>query len=111
MTPAYSYRARVLRVIDADTYDVEVDAGFRVFARMPLRLAGVDAPERGTPDGERATALIRDTLGPLPVDVVVQTYKPTDSFGRYLAKVFLPADGLELGDHLIAHGLAVPFRR
>lgn len=105
MTPAYSYAARVLRVIDADTYDVEVDVGFRLTTRLPLRLAFVDAPEARTAAGDAATAWVRELFGTLPRPVVVRTYKPTDSFGRYLAELFLP-DGRSLADELLAAGHA-----
>jgi endonuclease YncB( thermonuclease family) len=54
LAPVYRYRARCLRIIDADTLDVEVDLGFRCHVRTPLRLLGVNAPERNTEPGRRA---------------------------------------------------------
>ena len=61
--PNYTYYAQVMRVIDADTYDTEIDVGFRMFARLPLRVAHIDAPEAYTPEGKHATA--RELLGPI----------------------------------------------
>lgn len=41
----YVYRARVLRVIDGDTVEVEIDLGFSVSMTRKVRLYGIDAPE------------------------------------------------------------------
>lgn len=87
--PSFAYSARVLRIIDADTYDVEIDLGFRMVARLPLRLAHIDTPERYTVAGRAATGYVAELLGALPAPVVVQTFKPVDKYGRYLADVFI----------------------
>lgn len=89
MTPDHCYDAKILRVIDADTYEVEVDLGFRMRAHLPLRLAHVDAPERFTEEGRLAIQAVVDLFGRLPSSVVVHTYKPIDKFGRYLADVLV----------------------
>lgn len=108
MEPNHAYTATVTRVIDADTYDVEIDLGFRLVARLPLRLAHVDAPERGTVAGANATALVRGLLGALPAAVVVRTYKPVDKYGRYLADVFT-GTGKSVAAELVAVNLARPY--
>ncbi len=42
----YYYRAKVLRVIDGDTMDVDLDLGFDVvLAKQRVRLYGIDTPE------------------------------------------------------------------
>lgn len=45
----WAYRARPARVIDGDTIDVTVDAGFANFRTERLRLLGVNAPEKRGP--------------------------------------------------------------
>ena len=46
--PAYLYRAVVVRVVDGDTIDVDIDLGFYVWIRKQrIRLIGIDAPETG----------------------------------------------------------------
>lgn len=47
----YEYRASVIRVIDGDTVDLRIDLGFEVGLNMRVRLAGIDAPERGKTGG------------------------------------------------------------
>ena len=39
------YRARLVKVIDGDTIDVYLDAGFHGYREERLRLLGVNAPE------------------------------------------------------------------
>ena len=41
-----TYRATILRHIDADTTEVEISLGFDVSVRMTARWVGIDAPER-----------------------------------------------------------------
>lgn len=113
MRPDYCYDAVITRVIDGDTYDVEVDLGFRLVARLPMRLAHVDTPERFTHEGKVAIAFVHELLDPLPAPVVVRTYKPADKYGRYLADVYIPdpddGPGEWLGAELLAEGLAVAY--
>lgn len=109
MEAAYTYRARILRVIDGDTYDVAVDVGFRLTATLPLRLARVNCPEKRTPEGVRAAAYVAALFSPLPCPVVVRTFKPVDDFGRYLADVYL--GDVDLGQRLLETGHAVEYHR
>ncbi len=85
----YSYRARVLDVIDGDTVWLDIDCGFDVWTRQKVRLRGIDTPELGTPDGQRAKDFAVQALSGLPV-VAVTTTKP-DKYDRYLADIFFKA--------------------
>ena len=45
----YHYKAKLVRVIDGDTIDVDIDLGFDVWLKKQrIRLAGIDAPESRT---------------------------------------------------------------
>lgn len=105
----YIYTGRVIRVIDGDTLDVEVDLGFRLTYRTPLRLAHINAPEKNTRDGYAALVFVKEWAGELPLDVYVQTYKPYDKYGRYLATVQKPSEQYTLNDLLVQTGHAVPY--
>lgn len=105
--PNFNYNARVIRVIDGDTFDVEIDIGFRMVARLPLRLAHVDAPENNTPAGKAVTAWVKKKFGELPAEVVVHTYKPQDKYGRYLADV--EVKGSDLKTMLFEEEMAEPY--
>lgn len=102
----HTYAATVQAVIDGDTYDVAIDLGFRIAFRTRLRLLHVDAPEHGTPEGDAATARVRELL-PLGGPVTVETAKP-DKYGRALARVTL-SDGSDLAGLLVTEGHARPY--
>ena len=109
----WAYRARPLKVVDGDTLDVTVDAGFANYRTERLRLLGVNAPEkRGPTHGAGLLAQgyveewLEDAEGEWPL--VIVTHKG-DAFGRYLARVWRAFDGRELNADLLAAGYAVPF--
>jgi micrococcal nuclease len=47
----YEYRARVIRVVDGDTVDVDIDLGFGIWLNNErVRIMGIDTPESRTRD-------------------------------------------------------------
>ena len=47
----YEYRVKqVIKVLDGDTIDVEIDLGFDISITKRVRLAGIDTPESRTTD-------------------------------------------------------------
>jgi len=105
----YEYRATVVKIVDADTFDVKIDLGFRMTTEQRLRLLGVDAWEvRGDErtEGLAAKAFVVDAM-PVGSTVIIRTEK-TGKYGRYLAHVELP-DGRDLGETLIKEGHAEPY--
>ena len=45
----YEYKCKILRVVDGDTVDVDIDLGFGVWMRnQRIRMYGIDAPESRT---------------------------------------------------------------
>lgn len=85
----YEYRARVLRVVDGDTVDFEVDLGFSVKIKIRTRLAGVDTPERGHEDWSRATAACESLLMEQQDRdgyVNIKTSK-TGKYGRWITEI------------------------
>ena len=49
----YEYKCKVVRVVDGDTVDVDIDLGFDVWlSKQRVRLYGVDTPESRTRDKE-----------------------------------------------------------
>lgn len=94
--PKYLYKALVERVVDGDTLLLRIDLGFQVWKEQRIRLAGVDAPEIDTKDGQKAAALVNDLLAPLEV-VVVKTHK-IDIYGRYVGHIFYSSDERDVSD-------------
>jgi micrococcal nuclease len=84
----YQYKAAVIEVIDADTFEASVDLGFYVYCRQRFRLSNYYAPEsdgRQRPLGLIGTAKLKEYL-PVSKEILIKTEK-TDSFGRWLADV------------------------
>jgi len=103
--PAYIYRATLARVIDGDTYEVDVDLGFHVRAHVTVRLRGWNCPERFTDRGKRAIDAAREIIvGPLMIETEKVRGKDVRSFARYVADVWT-ANG-HVGEQLAAVGLA-----
>lgn len=100
--------AAVLRVIDGDTLVVEARG-----SAMHVRIAGIDAPERGQPGYAEATraleslvvgkALVLDWSGITGRQKVFGV--PVDPFGRVLARVRVGE--LDVGQWMLDHGYAV----
>ncbi len=85
----YEYRATVASIYDADTVRLNVDLGFGIWtAKRAFRLAGIDAPELGTPEGLAARDHLRQML-PVGTPIVVITIKDQgDKYGRFLAWLY-----------------------
>ena len=112
----WTYRARLLKIVDGDTLDVVIDAGFNSFRHERLRLLGVNTPEmKGTTkvEGSLSKEFTRTWLieaGVRAADrdwpLVIVTRK-SDVFGRYLATVYSDDAERCLNDDLVLGGLAV----
>lgn len=113
---AYIYKAKCINIVDGDTADFIIDAGFRITTTQRLRFVGIDTPERGQPGFREATEFTREHL--LDKECYVHTEK-SDVFGRYLATIYLPHgeanDGTELflnfNEYLLQEGFAKPYLR
>lgn len=108
----YEYRAKILKVVDADTLRLAVDLGCDTTLNMTVRLAYVNAPERGTAEGDAATGftinwLIRETgyLNDTDHWIQLRTLKDRkEKYGRYLA--IIGSGGNTLNDALVEAGHA-----
>jgi len=84
--PSYLYKAEVRDVIDADTLLLDIDLGFEVIRRQPIRLARIDAPPRDTPEGAAGRRFVREQLATART-VIVNTRRH-DIHRRYVGHVF-----------------------
>jgi endonuclease YncB( thermonuclease family) len=97
MQDPYYYRASLLRVVDGDTIDVDLDLGFNLRARHRLRLLDVDTPERGQPDFLDALTFVH---GRLSTAREITVWTPTASAAGWL-RCGLTAPPLAMGWNLI----------
>lgn len=106
LEPAYEYRAVVVRWIDGDTVELNVDLGFRLGMVDRFRLTGIDTPERGRPMSAESWIRAKE-LAPAGSEVLIYTGM-ADKYGRWLAHVY-PPSGQSVNDTLLEEGLAVPY--
>ena len=85
----YTYRAKLIRCVDGDTADFEIDLGFKLFAKVRTRLLGVNTPERGKADYLKATVML-ERLIESEADpdgyIIIKTHK-TGKYGRWLVDI------------------------
>ena len=116
----HEYKCTILRVVDGDTVDVDIDLGFGVWMRKErVRVLGIDTPESRTRDktekvyGNLAKEFVKDFLPVGSEQTLVTEKDKTGKFGRILGK-FLVYDGktdsqMHLGEIMIREHLAVEY--
>ncbi len=110
----YEYRVKkVLKIVDGDTIDVDIDLGFDISYKQRVRLAGIDTPESRTRDlKEKALGLESKEKLKKAIDaandVIIVTEKPdsTEKYGRILGWVYLDKSSKSINEILIEEGYA-----
>lgn len=111
LKPPYQYLAHIIRIVDGDTVEVQIDLGFDQYTKRKLRVlaassSGFDTPETYRPESEeerqfgmaatqRAEALLFDKT------CLIQSVKKGKY--RYVATITMP-DGKDYGDTMIEEG-------
>lgn len=121
----YEYRAKIRRIVDGDTVDVDVDLGFGIWMMDErVRIKGIDTPESRTRDktekqfGLASKARLKQLL-PLGSIQVLRTTVNKDGedmkgkFGRIIGDFqvyYAPTDNTRpAGNILIEEGYAVAY--
>lgn len=101
--------ARVVRVIDGDTLECEVDCPFHFRYTDHFRLRGIDTPELRKPiEKKRAEAAKKFMQVWIEgQNVQLKVYKQ-EKYGRWLAEVFF--NDTNVNQYLIEKGYAKPMR-
>ena len=90
----YEYRVNILRVVDGDTVDVDIDLGFGVWMHKErVRLYGIDTPESRTRDLEEKkyglAAKMFLTKWTNSGDLTLKTFKDgKGKYGRILGEIW-----------------------
>ncbi len=92
----YEYRCKILRVVDGDTVDVDIDLGFGIWMHKErIRLHGIDTPESRTRDLEEkkygllAKKQMQFFLPVGSMQTLVTTKDKAGKFGRILGKFLI----------------------
>jgi micrococcal nuclease len=103
----YEYSARLLRVVDGDTVDVEIDLGLDVSTHARIRLAGLNAPEISTPAGVAAAEHLDELVALAGSPLTIRTEKDRrEKYGRYLGTLLRTGGGLDVNARMVSDGFA-----
>jgi micrococcal nuclease len=114
----HEYRCKVIKIIDGDTVDVDIDLGFGVWMRKQrIRMYGIDTPESRTRDLEEKkyglaakeflTGMLDDPKG-----IILKTHKDgKGKFGRILGEMWRTSDFADqsINDYMIDKHHAVAY--
>ena len=109
----YYYKCTLLKVIDGDTIDVDIDLGFGVtLSNQRLRLYGINTPETRTRDleekkrGKASKARLLELINSGDRQIILQTLK-RGKYGRILGKLLHPETRENYNRTLLKEGHAV----
>ena len=112
------YDVVLLKAVDGDTVDVDIDLGFNVWLHNErVRIMGIDTPESRTSDkveklfGLAAKARLKELLHDGAVLITTEEKNGEDmrgKFGRILGDFKVP-DGRKVTDVLVQEGHCVPY--
>ena len=114
MKDMYEYKAKLDRVVDADTIGVIVDLGFYTKIKERLRLAGIDTPEvygvkkssKEYQKGVEAKDFVEKRLQENNNEMIIKTDK-VGKYSRWIAEIFLGDSKKPLNQELVEQGFAV----
>jgi len=114
----YEYKCKLVKIVDGDTVDVDIDLGFGVWMKDErVRIMGIDTPESRTRDkvekqfGLAAKKRLKELLGKsavLKTQVNRHGEDMRGKFGRVLGD-FTTNDGRMVTDVLVEEGHAVAY--
>lgn len=110
----YTYKAKLIRVIDGDTVDADIDLGFDIFVKQRIRLFGINTPQSRTNDvdeKERGLASKARLIELLPKEFIVETIlNKRGKYGRVLGVITVVDDNgntTNINETLIKEGYAI----
>ena len=113
----FDYQCKLVRVVDGDTIDVNIDLGFSVWHKARVRMLGIDTPESRTRNleekalGLASKARLKEILKGRQISI--ECNKEKGKFGRVLATVWAVDKGtgesIDVNTRLIEEGHARPY--
>ena len=115
----YEYRATIVKIVDGDTVDVDIDLGFGVVLKDErVRVMGIDTPESRTRDleekkyGLAAKEFVKQLINGWEYVVLrTQKYDAKGKFGRILGELWRNTDYADqsINEHMIEQNHAVEY--
>jgi micrococcal nuclease len=115
----YDYKAKIRRVIDGDTVDVDIDLGFGIWLKdQRIRINGIDTPESRTRDkvekvfGNASKEFVKKWLPVGSIQVLITTVDKSGDdkrgkFGRILGDFQI--EKTKLTNIMLSEGYAVRY--
>lgn len=117
----FCYRAKFVRAIDGDTYEVVIDHGMKIQSVQHVRLNGINCPEifaaskdteeykKGIAAKDRVELLLLPSSQNGHDYLFIKTYKDKMTFNRYVADVYFKLGSVwtSLADTLVGEELGV----
>lgn len=114
----YTYRCKLVKVVDGDTVDVDIDLGFGVWLKDErVRLYGVDTPESRTRDleekkyGLAAKKFVENFTDDEWLILKCNDYDSKGKFGRILGEIYRTSNfsNISLNELLVEKHLGVRY--
>jgi len=109
LNPFVYHNIKSIRVVDGDTVELELDAGFRLTYKDLFRLARINAPEPNQVGGPEASKRLTELLagGIFKVET-----KRRDKYGRWVIEIYIPTSGgtLNVSDVMLNEGFAILYK-
>lgn len=112
----YIYKIEVLRVIDGDTIDAEIDLGFDISIKKRIRLHGINAPEVRTRDKTEKAKGIKakeylEKIIESQNNILYLKSMDKGKYGRCIGVLFeVDFDNYSINDDMIREGHATPYK-
>ena len=109
----YRYKVKVVKVVDGDTVDVNIDLGFGMsYKKQRVRMLGIDTPESRTRDlvekkfGKASKKHLKDILEQGGIQLVSHD---KGKFGRILGELFIGDSSYSINQQMIDEHHAVAY--
>lgn len=111
----YTYKAKLVRVINGDTLDINIDLGFDIIIKQRLKLFGIDVPDSRSTNVEtkqKGLDVKQRLIGLLTKEFKVETMlNKRGKYGRILGKIYIVDKDNEvcINELLVNEGLATRY--
>ena len=109
----YRYKVSIVKVVDGDTVDVDIDLGFGMsYKKQRVRMLGIDTPESRTRDlvekkfGKASKAHLKSILESGGIQLVSHD---KGKFGRILGELFIGDSSYSINQQMIDEHHAVAY--
>mgnify|MGYP001169158443 FL=1 len=110
----YEYKAKLIKIIDGDTIDAEIDLGFGIKVKKRVRFLGINAPETRTRDLHEKRAGLRaksrlEALFNASKGIFTLKSHGIGKYGRCLGEIYI--DKVNVNKLLLSEGLVTRYQQ